>query len=444
MPWLVPVFALGIACRDAETLWSLDMWAIIVVLVVAGLRGRCGSPLVAQVSEYPLGIARLGFWSVLGIVPLTQFDIRWAETPTRGQIEGRALAIVRGVALSVPLLLVFGGLFSQADPEFRSLVNRLFVWNFNDLVFRTCWTAFCFVFVAGAFRTMLLADWSTEAPTQPPFWKLGCDEIIVVLTLLNVLFLTFVAIQIRYLFGGAALVHATGGLTYAEYARSGFFELVWVTVLVLPTLLLLDWLKREASPTQLMAFRGLSLSLIALLFVVAASAMRRMELYVAQCGLTELRLYTAIFMAWLAVVFVWYIATVLRGQRDRFAFGAIVTGLVFIAGMHVANPAATIVRVNIERNAAGHPLDVSYITGLGADAVPRLIEGLPSIRNASQRADVAYFMLQDYGAATKGDWRSWNYAQSAAWEIVDRNRAQLSTVARASSLAPKITNKGGR
>ena len=51
-------------------------------------------------------------------------------------------------------------------------------------------------------------------------------------------------VQFRYLFGGAALVQVSETLTYAEYARRGFFELVAVAALLLPIMLLLDWVAR--------------------------------------------------------------------------------------------------------------------------------------------------------------------------------------------------------
>ena len=72
-------------------------------------------------------------------------------------------------------------------------------------------------------------------------------------------------------------------------------------------------------------------SQIALLFVIMASAFERMRLYQAEYGLSEQRLYPTAFMGWLAVVFVWFCLTVLRGHRERFAFGAMVAGFLLIA-----------------------------------------------------------------------------------------------------------------
>ena len=99
----------------------------------------------------------------------------------------------------------------------------------------------------------------------------------------------------------------------------------------LPLLLFLHWLIRKASPPAERLYRALALMTVGLLFVVMASAVQRMQLYVTTNGLTELRVQASAFMAWLAVVLVWFALTVLRGQRRRFAFGALVAGLVTAA-----------------------------------------------------------------------------------------------------------------
>src|SRR5206468_563436 len=98
----------------------------------------------------------------------------------------------------------------------------------------------------------------------------GVTEVAVVLGLLNALFLAFVLVQVRYFFGGAALVQVTRGLTCADYARRGFFELVAVTALVLPVLLAAHWLLPKESTGPQRLFRVLAGSLVAMLFVIMA------------------------------------------------------------------------------------------------------------------------------------------------------------------------------
>src|SRR5262249_45664745 len=152
------------------------------------------------------------------------------------------------------------------------------------------------------------------------------------------------------------------------------FELVTVTALVLPLLLLMEWLLHKDNPGQLRLFRWLAGLQVILLFVIMSSALQRMRLYQREFGLTELRLYTTAFMGWLAVVFSWFVVTVLQGKRERFAFGMLVTGFLAIAVLHFLNPDDFITRTNLARAVAGRSFDAKYATSLSADAAPALIE----------------------------------------------------------------------
>ena len=121
----------------------------------------------------------------------------------------------------------------------------------------------------------------------------------VVFGLVNVLFLTFVGVQFRYLFGGADRVESSSTLTYAEYARRGFFELVAVAGLAALFLLFTHWLLPRGQSRLHRFYAAFAALLVALVFVVMASALQRMRLYTETFGLTELRLYTTAFMVWL-------------------------------------------------------------------------------------------------------------------------------------------------
>jgi len=110
-----------------------------------------------------------------------------------------------------------------------------------------------------------------------------------VLGSLILLFTVFIAVQYRYLFEGASLAGLVPGLTYAEYARRGFFELVVVAAFTLPLLLIADWLFVAPGRAARSIFRVMNLMLLCLVFLVLVSAFRRMSLYQQEYGLTELR-----------------------------------------------------------------------------------------------------------------------------------------------------------
>ena len=284
---------------------------------------------------------------------------------------------------------------------------------------------------------MRLARRAFTARKNPPvledyanldFLHLGAPTAITALALVDVLFLGFVLVQAVYLFGGSDTLARTG-LTYSEYARRGFFELVTVAALVLGLILLLDWLTRFVSGRGRLIINLLHGGLVTLTLVILASALVRMRLYQQEFGLTELRFYTTAFMVWLGIVLVWLAVTVLRVRapvgdnpgRRRFAFGALVVGLALVVALDLINPDALIAATNLARAAAGvgQPLDAEYLgRTLSADAVPAAVADLDAVSDPAVRAELACSLrakdelLTDQAART--DWRGANWGVSAA------------------------------
>jgi hypothetical protein len=424
--WLLPVaafFAAAVAWRDSPVVASLDVLAVLAALSLAAFKGRRGALRLSGISEYVLGAFYTGALSSAGPLPVMVKEVRWREV-ARGRWRGPTLAATRGVFLAVPLLLVFGGLFAAADAVFETLVVELFGFDVVEAFGHLFLMLFFAWITAGLLWVALLAsNPESLAFPRPPALSLGMVEVGVVLGLLDTLFLAFVAVQVRYLFGGAERVVETAGLTYAEYARRGFFELVTVTALVLPLLLLVHWLLRAENRAHERIFRALSGAMVALLFFIVASALQRMHLYTQEFGLTELRLYTTIFMAWISIVLVWLVLTVLRGRRGRFAFGVLTTGYAAILLINALNPDALIARVNVDRMDEGKRFDAYYLTLLSADAAPVLIESLPRLSEAD-RLTVEENLRARWANAEMTDWRTWNLSRSQARNLVG---ARIST-----------------
>jgi hypothetical protein len=124
------------------------------------------------------------------------------------------------VFFAAPLLLVFGALFVAADTVAEELVADLFgfdvaeVFGHLSLILVFAWITAGLLWVALLARTR-----ENLALRRPDLLSLGIVELG---TVLGLLFLAFVAVQVRYLFGGAERVATTARLTYAEYARRGF------------------------------------------------------------------------------------------------------------------------------------------------------------------------------------------------------------------------------
>jgi hypothetical protein len=426
LPWpaiLAVLFAFGFAWRDAPGVKAFNFVAMIAcftiwVLQLEGARARTWSVL-----DYVRGIANSAAAAAAGALYLTKRDVRLAPAPQSTWLRyGRAAAL--GLLISFPLLAVFGGLLMAADAVFEQIVTDVFDFDIEEVLSHGVLTAFFAWMVWGFLLLMLrvrrpqLGELHVERPA------LGAIEVALPLVLINLLFLTFVVVQLRYLFGDASLVEETVGLTYSEYARRGFFELVIVVALVLPLLLAAEWVLAEADEKSKLTFRLLAGVQVLLLFVIMISAVKRMMLYQSVYGLTEQRFYATAFMAWLAIVLAWFAVSVLRGRRGAFATGAVIAGLFVVGAVNVVSPDAFIAELNTTRAFEGEEFDGLYAASLSGDAVPTLVAALPRL-NPDDQCVVAARLLDRWNPTSETDWRTWNLGRARAWQAVERSTTQL-------------------
>jgi hypothetical protein len=427
--WLIGpalIFAALFALRDSIMLNSANLLAILICLALIAYRALQGRIRVATLTEYAKGTALAGAFGMFGAFMLVFDDIKWGQIKI-GKQSKHAATVGTGLLIAVPMLLVFGGLLTSADAVFQKLIGDLFNWDVYEIFSHTFWIGCWAWLVAGFLRMTFLFK---ESQAKPSTYKgaLGAVEVSIVLGSLIALFFGFVVVQARYLFGGPEVLRSMIKLSFAEYARRGFFELVTVAALVLPFLLFLHWLLKKDDPRSEHLFRYLSGGVIVVLFVIMFSALYRMRLYQIEFGLTELRLYTTAFMGWLAIVFVWFILTVPRGKSDRFAFGALASALAMLLALNILNPDDLVVRVNAGRGDAANGFDASYVVGLSADAVPALITTLPAM-NEYDRCTTAAQIVQRWSPPQHFDPLTWNWDRSQAWQAVNANWAYLQSVA---------------
>lgn len=423
--WLMAaslLFAALLAWRDSSTLNGLAIVAMLTCLGVGAARLRSGELRTHSLTEYAADAASAGLHGAGGVMALTCSDVEWSRIPRPRNSNWGGLA--RGILLAIPLVFVFGALFRSADAVFANGVNRLTDWNGAEFLGHAVLAVLFGCVAAGWMRQALVRPEAEPAIGPKPEWLgLGIVETGVVLGALNALFAAFVAVQFRYFFGGDNLVQVTPNFTYADYARGGFFELVTVVALVLPLLLFGDWLLRREKRSHGHLFRGLAGLLVVQLFVIIASALERMRLYQVAYGLTELRVYVSAVIIWLGIVFVWFAATVLRGQRERFAFGMLVSALLTVIGLHIWNPDERIVRANLALLQRKDRIDTDYVVGLSADAVPAILIALPELeypRRAELAGTLHYQWVRAGQPQTGGrpappsDWRAWNLGRVKA------------------------------
>ncbi|TAJ16674.1 MAG: DUF4173 domain-containing protein [Dehalococcoidia bacterium] len=408
------------AWRDSDALKIFGILGTLSLLTVGlglapGLAVRrvnpvaCVATAIAVGVSFPVAVLRI---AIAG---------QW-QTAGRGRTSARILLALRVVALTVPLLVVFGLLFKAADAVFAAQVDRVIDLNFDGVGPHIFWLIFGFVIGAAALMTSVAVTLPEEIEvTLPERHRLGRVEVGIALGLLSMLFALFVAVQIRYLFGGEDAVTSSIDLTYAQYAREGFFQLVVASLLLLPVLAGIDWARRRdvASSRLFLAF---AVTLVALLFVIMASAWQRLAIYRDAFGLTEARFYGAATLPWLAVALVWFLVSVARRRMEHFLAGAAFLAVAVLLALYALNPDRFIARTNLSRLDEGREFDAAYASVLSADAIPSLIERLDTLPEA-ERCTLAT-AIRERGAEDDG-WRSWNWSRSRASRLITTNDNRL-------------------
>ena len=459
--WLIGAVlaAVGLAWRASEELQGFDFLATLLALGLAAI--ALGQPQAALIG----GRLRDTVWAgmrvlrdvFIGAIPLT---LRELFAPgTRNAASRRGWPVVRTTLIVVALLVVFGSLLRAADPLFASLlalpnfdigafISHLLVIGFFAWVF-TGWSRGAFISPATASRP----------PERIPF-TLGMTDMTAALVTLDILFALFMLAQLGWLFGGEAFLQARTGLTAAQYARRGFFQMVFVVILVVPLLMATRTLRAPGDDTARRHTR-LAVPMIVLLLAMIVSAALRMRLYVQYFGLTTERFYTLAIMAWLAFVLVWFSATTLRGTERRFVAGAVISGFVTLFVLNVIVPDRIVARVNVARAqrampTGGSSLDVAYLSTLGGDAMATAIAATlarPAATRATasrpvivanarrdtvdaERCRAARRIRTRWGPSSRaasfndrpGAWRRWNAGEQRAFDLAAGNAAALRAV----------------
>jgi hypothetical protein len=303
------------------------------------------------------------------------------------------IAILRGVFIAIPILVVLIGLLSSADLIFADYVVDALAWLDLERLTRFSRGVLIVVvsalFFLGALLTALRIKgdtrWLRRSEIRMPSF-LGMIESMVVLICVDLVFTGFVAVQFTYLFGGQSNIVATG-YTYAEYARRGFGELTAVAVLCLGLITLLSASTRREGARDRRWFNGFAALLVGFVGVILFSALKRLLMYENAFGFTRLRTYTHIAILWMAVLCLAFLALLIAERLRRFA-PIVALGIVgFSATLNLLNVDAFIIHRNAARFEASGKLDVQYIFRLSYDAVPELVD-LAKLAPARVRAAI--------------------------------------------------------
>lgn len=331
-------------------------------------------------------------------------------------------SMIRGVAITIPIVLVFALLLASADPTFalwRDTIHDLIAdWAFIP---RTIFFIGILAITLGAFG---YAERGVKAvsPEITPLigservsdgW-IGSTERLILMGGVALLFWTFLAVQLSYLFGNLPSVTGSG-MTFAESARRGFGELSVVASFTAVIIILTERYGKKDERHSLL--RTITLSVIVAVFLLLGSAFHRVSLYEEAYGYTTARLYAQAYMIIVAISLVALVREVLTTlEPSRLFLRAWMTAALTFVVLLYWNHQAWIANRNIDLYASTGKLDTVYLTrDLSEDAIPTIVRRLPTLPEPARSQLQQAVKLR---RAPKGadQWFEWNLGRAGARE----------------------------
>ncbi|MET0493755.1 MAG: DUF4153 domain-containing protein [Actinoplanes sp.] len=334
--------------------------------------------------------------------------IPWVRSHLKaGRNPGIAGRIFFSVALTAVVLLVFGALLSSADVAFSQLLDDAIPDLSIGSIFQGIFLAAAGGLLAVSGIYTLTAPPTTSSLDTEGKGRFGLIEWAPAGAALVLLFGGFVAVQFTVLFGGSRHVLETAGLSYSQYARSGFWQLVAVTLLSLALIAsLARWAKRD-QPVERLLLRVLLGLLCALSVIIVASALSRMWEYQRVYSFTGERIFVMASELLLGVIFVLIAVAGVKWQGRWIPGATVGLAVLMLLGLAALDPEGYVASRNAARYQGSGKIDAWYLRALSADATPALTKLPDPVRRCTLSWIAADLKDPD-------PWYAWNLGRQQA------------------------------
>ena len=305
------------------------------------------------------------FFGAIGYINMPFADRRAEREETGKKRNSKLMYVLLGFAIALPLLVIILNLLSSADPVFAKVIKDIFGKLFYswDVVKIVIFAAVIFFFVYGFIVKTGRRDLGANAPKEGIYEPVIGITITVVLT---AFYLIFAVVQIVYLFMNSAGL--PDDMTYAEYARRGFFQLLFVAVVNVCIVLIFDAIFRKS-----VVLKTVLVVMCICTYIMIASSAVRLSMYIKEYALTYLRINTIWALIVTSIVMLGVIISLFWRNMPLFRY-IFLTVMVMFTLYAFVRPGAVISKYNISQAHNGKKVDIEYVMDIGSDGVPYLID----------------------------------------------------------------------
>lgn len=259
-------------------------------------------------------------------------NLKFIKIDTNKEKNDKVINIIFGTVIGVFISGLILALLTSADAYFDKFLSSI-VTNIN--VDFNLWYVikgiiyFVILFVIG----INLFKNKKIVLKESKMSRVNKTVVTTMLFIVNFVFVLFLISEISKLCGN--FLKVPKGYIYSSYAREGFFQLLFVTLINFGIILYLIYKTNLVKEDKKVKY--LVLSLIAFSIFLIFNSYYRMFLYIGRFGFTNLRLQVILFLFMEIILFSFIIKKIIRGaKKDGMVFLIIMT-ITYVINLYVCN-----------------------------------------------------------------------------------------------------------
>lgn len=433
------LFAFLFAFRANEIVQVLNLYVATQLSLLSLYFYKLPTNFSYQFPTFILSIIKIPYQFLKSLISLAEPETYSSQNFPKNTVQ----ALLRGLALTIPIIIILIFLFSSADPVFEKISSDFFknIWERSILSL--------LIFTVSLGLGLIKFTGKLDQFKESLVSSKKEYELTLVLVSVGLLLLLFISVQFKYLFSnlGERELHQLGikSLTYSEYVRRGFFELLIASSIVTGVIIYALEVIHKLINKQKLLIQSISSVLIVEIGLLLLSAAQRVNLYQLEHGLTRARVFGFIFLLWLGLVLVILLVKVFKDIKKEWFFTSqlltffsflLLTNLINIDGIIATKYKPT---VNKE-------IDYFYLTSLSSDgyeswvlAIENASRQLENIRKNKEfssedsrklfweqgtltRLNKKVNYLQEKYEPSKQKWQSLNLSEYLAYQYTVKNK----------------------
>ena len=257
-------------------------------------------------------------------------NLKFLKIKTSREKTNKILNAVFGIIVGIVFSIVILLLLMSADDYFNKFVSKAFIsinLDFSKIMQFVIFFIIIFSIGVNLIRNRYIVM------KENKIRKIDHTIIISMLSVINLVFVLFLISEVSKLCGN--FLQIPNGYIYSSYAREGFFQLLFVTIINFSIILYLIYKTNVIKENKVI--RNLVLILIAFSVLLIFNSYYRMFLYIGKFGFTNLRLQVILFLLMELILFGIIIKKIINKiNNDGLIFLVIMTSF-YVINLYICN-----------------------------------------------------------------------------------------------------------